>query len=62
MPAHPTLEDYSALSLRALAGLLSKAGGRRVTAKMLKADVAAGAPTNDDGTMDLTSYAAWLVS
>jgi hypothetical protein len=28
---------------------------------MLKADVAAGAPLNADGTLNLVSYAAWLV-
>ena len=26
----------------------------------LEADVAAGAPTNDDGTINLVHYAAWL--
>ncbi len=28
---------------------------------MLQADVAAGAPTNADGTFNLVHYAAWLV-
>ena len=31
------------------------------TVKMLQADIADGAPTNADGTMNLVHYAAWLV-
>ena len=27
---------------------------------MLRADLAAGAPTNPDGTINLVHYAAWL--
>ena len=29
--------------------------------EVLEADVAAGAPTNADGTLNLVHYAAWLV-
>ncbi len=50
-----------ALSLADAAKVLSKAGGRPVTEDMLRADVAAGAPTNADGTLNLVHYAAWLV-
>jgi len=32
-----------------------------VTEAMLQDDVAAGAPTNADGTLNLVHYAAWLV-
>ena len=32
-----------------------------VTEAMLQGDVAAGAPTNPDGTVNLVHYAAWLV-
>ncbi|HJZ90095.1 MAG TPA: hypothetical protein VKE40_04435 [Gemmataceae bacterium] len=39
--------------------LLAKAS--RVTEAMLRADLAAGAPTNPDGTINLVHYAAWLV-
>jgi hypothetical protein len=41
--------------------LLSSAGGQVVTVEMLATDVAAGAPTNADGTLNLVHYAAWLV-
>lgn len=50
----------SAMSLADAARLLSAAGGRPVTVEMLQADVAAGAPTNADGTMNLVHYVAWL--
>jgi len=50
----------SALSLADAAKVLSAAGGRRVTVEMLREDVAAGAPTNADGTISLVHYAAWL--
>ncbi len=31
-----------------------------ISADMLEADLAAGAPTNADGTINLVHYAAWL--
>lgn len=51
----------AALSLADAARLLSAVGGQAVTVEMLKVDVAAGAPTNADGTLNLVHYAAWLV-
>lgn len=51
----------SALSLPDAARLLSAVGGQAVSVEMLEADVAAGAPTNADGTLNLVRYAAWLV-
>lgn len=44
-----------------MARLLSAAGGRTIDAQTVEADIAAGAPTNPDGTMNLVHYAAWLV-
>ena len=41
--------------------LLTKVGGQPVTIAMLEADLAAGAPANTDGTINLVHYAAWLV-
>jgi hypothetical protein len=51
----------SALSLADAARLLARVGGQAVTVAMLQADVAAGAPTNADGTINLVHYAAWLL-
>jgi uncharacterized ferredoxin-like protein len=50
-----------ALPVAEAARLLSAVGGQAVTVEMLQADVAAGAPTNADGTLNLVAYAAWLV-
>jgi hypothetical protein len=58
--SRPTLNP-AAVPLVDLARLLSAAGGQAVTIAMLEADVAAGAPTNADGTLNLVHYAAWLV-
>jgi len=55
----PTLNPV-ALSLADAARVLSAAGGQRVTIEMLQEDVAAGAPTNADGSINLLHYAAWL--
>jgi uncharacterized ferredoxin-like protein len=51
----------NALALADAARLLARVGGQAVTIEMLQADVAAGAPTNADGTINLVHYAAWLV-
>jgi hypothetical protein len=60
------MNDSSSLSLNALsvataARLLSMVSGERVTEEMIRADLAAGAPANTDGTINLVHYTAWLV-
>ena len=54
--------DPQGLRLADLARVLSAMGPRPVTVAMLEADIAAGAPINPDGTMNLVQYAAWLVA
>ena len=49
-----------ALPIPDAAKVLSKAGGRVIRADQIDADVAVGAPQNDDGTINLITYAAWL--
>jgi len=51
----------AALAVQDAARLLSAAGGQRIAVELIEADVAAGAPTNTDGTVNLVQYAAWLV-
>ena len=53
--------SLTALSLTDAATVLSKAGGRDVTEDMIREDLAAGAPLNPDGTLNLIHYGAWLV-
>lgn len=52
--------DPARLSIEELARLLTSAGEQEVTAEQIREDVAAGAPTNSDGTIGLLAYAAWL--
>ncbi len=51
----------NAMPLADVACLLSRVGGQPLTPALLEADLAAGAPTNADGTINLLHYAAWLV-
>ena len=51
-----------ALRLEDLARVLSACGPRPVSVAMLEADIAAGVPTNLDGTMSLVEYARWLIT
>jgi hypothetical protein len=55
----PTLSPTS-LTVADAARLLTKVGGQPVIIAMLEADLAAGAPANADGTINLVHYAAWL--
>jgi hypothetical protein len=56
----PSLSPTS-LTVADAARLLTKAGGHPVTVAMLDVDLAAGAPANPDGTINLVHYGAWLV-
>lgn len=51
----------TALPPEVLVRLLKQAGSRLISAETLAADFAAGAPKNEDGTVNLIEYAAWLV-
>ncbi len=51
----------TALTVADAARLLTKVGSQPVTIAMLEADLAAGAPANADGSINLVHYAAWLV-
>ncbi|MBN2133601.1 MAG: hypothetical protein JW741_29135 [Sedimentisphaerales bacterium] len=51
----------TALTPAQAAKILAAAGSRRITEAMVRADIAAGAPTNADGTVNLVHYTAWLV-
>ena len=51
----------TAMQPEMLIKILKQAGSRTISAETLEADFAAGAPKNDDGTVNLIEYAAWLV-
>lgn len=50
----------AALPVADLARLLTGAGGQQLDVAAIEADIAAGAPTNADGTINLVQYTAWL--
>lgn len=51
----------TALQPDMLVNLLKGAGSRLISAELLTADFAAGAPRNEDGTINLVEFAAWIV-
>lgn len=58
----PPRLNPAALTAGELAELLSRAGGREISAQQILSDLTAGAPANADGTLHLVHYAAWLAS
>jgi hypothetical protein len=57
----PAPPNPAALTTDQLLEVLA-AAGHRATAEDIAADVAAGAPTNPDGTLHLVHYTAWLAA
>jgi hypothetical protein len=51
----------TALTKENLLVLLKKGGSRKASPERLEADIAAGAPVNAEGTINLIEYIAWLV-
>ena len=47
------------LAKEALVAAMRRAGSRTITLERLEADIAAGAPVNADGTVNLVKYIAW---
>lgn len=50
-----------ALKKETLVEALRRAGSRTITLESLEADIAAGAPVNSDGTMNIIAYTAWIL-
>lgn len=53
--------DPTALALPDAVRLLTAVGQSGVTVEMLEADIAAGAPTNPNGSINLVAYTAWML-
>ena len=51
----------TALQPEMLVNILRGAGSRLISAELLAADFEAGAPRNEDGTINLVEFAAWIV-
>lgn len=50
-----------ALTVEQLVRALKAAGSRSITEESVEADIASGAPVNEDGTLDIFKYAAWVL-
>ncbi len=48
------------LAVADVVAVLRSVGSRHISEEAVKADIAAGAPTNPDGTINLPMYVAWL--
>ncbi len=53
--------DARALKVSELVTALKAAGSRTITEETVAADLAAGAPANADGSVDILKYAAWIL-
>ena len=51
----------TALSPELLVNILKGAGSRLISAELLSADFESGAPKNEDGTINLIEFAAWIM-
>ena len=62
MPENSTQRaDARALKITDLVAALKAAGSRTITEETVAADIADGAPSNPDGTVDMLKYAAWIL-
>lgn len=52
----------TALPPARLAEVLRRAGARHASQESIQADIDAGAPANEDGTVNLIEYVAWLAA
>jgi hypothetical protein len=62
-PAQPSAASAvnpASLSIEEVSRLLSAAGGLKITAEQVQADLDAGTPAGADGRINLVHYAAWL--
>lgn len=59
--ADPGAVALTRLSVDQVAALLLRAGARHMTPERLRADIAAGAPANPDGSVNLLAYGAWML-
>ncbi|MGH7143918.1 MAG: hypothetical protein ACREJ2_07235 [Planctomycetota bacterium] len=56
----PAARKLTALSVSDVVTFLRRSGSQKVSEEAVQHDIAAGAPVNADGTINLVHYAAWL--
>ena len=50
-----------ALTKEEVVTVLRHSGSRTISMESLEADIESGAPVNEDGTVDIIAYAAWIL-
>lgn len=57
------MSEYNirALPIDAVVRALQSAGSRTITMETVQRDIDSGAPVNEDGTLNLIDYAAWIL-
>lgn len=50
-----------ALTKEEVVTVLRHSGSRTISKEALEADIESGAPVNEDGTVDIIAYAAWIL-
>jgi hypothetical protein len=53
--------DPNRLTVEQASKLLSAAANIRISEELIANDLASGAPRNQDGTISLVAYAAWML-
>lgn len=61
MPEEKTPADPAKLNRKQLAQLLSKSGSTQASVEQIDDQISRGAPVNEDGTLHLVHFTAWLV-
>lgn len=61
IPSVSNAPRLTALSLDHAVALLRRSGSQRLTIDVVRSDLAAGAPSNPYGTLNLIAHGAWLV-
>ncbi len=53
--------SLTALTIEQMAAILRKLGSETATVENIKHDIEDGAPVNEDGTLNVIDYTAWLI-
>lgn len=53
--------DLAAITINDLVTLLAKVGSTRASKELIENHINQGAPVNENGTINLINYTAWLV-
>ena len=61
MPPNENELTPARIEISEAAKILAKASGRDITEQTILDDIEAGAPRNEDGTVNLIAYAAWIM-